>query len=74
MAAKKEAKAQDVISEKIPVYMTSKASYTTDTGIEFTAKSPYQLMSAFEAENLMATTYDRFRYATAEEIKEYYSK
>lgn len=75
MANAKEEKVEEIVveevkEEKVLLYMRSGASYMTGSGVRFTKDHPYQLVVSGEATALLKE--DRFRLATARDLKEYY--
>lgn len=48
-------------------------SYTTDEGVKFWSKHPYQWVSVEEAELLLKSTSPEFKIATIDDLEDYYS-
>ena len=57
--------------EKVAVFMERGAGWATSSGIVFSREHPFALVNTAEAEYLLKEV--RFRLATPEEVKAYYS-
>ncbi len=60
-----------IVMAKIPIFMMTGYGYKTAYGVKFTKEHPYQLVDEDQVHELLADQ-DKFRIATADEIKVYY--
>jgi hypothetical protein len=58
-------------TDKVAVFMETGKSYVTRLGIRFSEEHPYQLVDIEEITEILSL--ERFRIASADEIKKFYS-
>jgi hypothetical protein len=62
-----------ITNSQVCVFMTQGAGWVTASGVDFSYETPYQMMDGGEAALLIKSDPDRFRLATREEVKEFYT-